>query len=185
MAKKVETDKKHGYSSLNSNLSPQLTCMPIFRILFLLFLSIPILEIYLLLEVSDSIGPLPTVALVVLTAVVGVWLIRLQGFATLAKAQQSLAQGEMPATTMFEGILLFIAGALLLTPGFFTDSIGFLFLIPVSRQWIVRTVLKKAIANSSQFNAHFQQSSSKTGNTYQSSSTEVIEGEFISHDDKK
>jgi len=92
--------------------------MSFFRILFLLFLSIPVLEIYLLLEVSDRIGPLSTVALVVFTAVVGVWLLRLQGFATLARAQQSMAGGEVPAATLFEGAMLFVAGALLLTPGF-------------------------------------------------------------------
>ena len=155
--------------------------MSFFRILFLLFLSIPILEIYLLLKVGGSIGVLPTVALVVLTAVAGVWLLRLQGFATLSKAQQSMARGEMPATTMLEGLMLFIAGALLLTPGFFTDAIGFLFLIPVTRQWIAQSILKNAIVNSSQF---YAQTSTKD-ETNRSSTSKTIEGEFISHDDKK
>lgn len=163
-------------------MSPQLACMSFFRILFLLFLSIPLLEIYLLLKVGSSIGVLATVALVVLTAVVGVWLLRLQGFATLAKAQASLAKGEVPADTMLEGVMLFIAGALLLTPGFFTDAIGFLFLIPISRQWIARSILKNMVVRRS---SQFKQSTSDAGATYQSSATEVIEGEFISHDDKK
>jgi len=155
--------------------------MSFFRILFILFLSIPILEIYLLLKVGSSIGALPTVVLVVLTAVIGVWLLRLQGFATVAKAQASLARGEVPATTMLEGVMLFVAGALLLTPGFFTDGIGFLLLIPPTRLWLANKILKNAMVM-----GQFQSSrTTQQGHTYQSSSTEVIEGEYISHDDKK
>lgn len=153
--------------------------MSFFRILFLLFLSIPILEIYLLLEVSDRIGPLSTVGLVVFTAVVGVWLLRVQGFATLARAQASLARGEVPAATMIEGVMLFIAGALLLTPGFFTDTIGFIFLIPVTRQWIASSILKNGVMRGSQFHA----SASATQYEQTSEKKKTIEGEFISHDD--
>lgn len=152
--------------------------MPFFRILFLLFLSIPILEIYLLLEVSDRIGPLSTVGLVVFTAVVGVWLLRVQGFSTLARAQASLARGEVPATTMIEGVMLFVAGALLLTPGFFTDTIGFIFLIPATRQWIASSILKNGVMRGSQFHA-----SASTHHEQASSKQKTIEGEFISHDD--
>ena len=159
--------------------------MPIFRVLFLLFLSVPLLEIYLLLKVGGIIGPLPTVALVVLTAVIGVWLLRLQGFATLGRAQQSLARGEVPAATMIEAVMLFVAGALLLTPGFFTDTIGFLFLIPVSRQWIANKILQNVLVSGGRFNNQHTRQSSEDIQTYESSSTEVIEGEFISHDDKK
>ncbi len=154
--------------------------MSFFRILLLLFLSIPVLEIYLLIKVGDSIGAFPTVVLVVLTAVAGVWLLRMQGFATLARAQQSLARGEVPASTLFEGVLLFIAGALLLTPGFFTDSIGFILLIPYSRQWVVAFALKRALQNGSFYSA--------SGSVYTQTSqqqADVIEGEFISHDDKQ
>jgi len=153
--------------------------MSFFRIVFLLFLTIPILEIYLLLEVSDRIGPLSTVGLVVLTAVVGVWLLRVQGFSTLARAQASLARGEVPAAAMLEGLMLFIAGALLLTPGFFTDTIGFILLIPVTRQWIAVAILKNGIIRSSQFQA----SASATQSQQTSSKQKTIEGEFISHDD--
>ena len=153
--------------------------MSFFRILFLLFLSIPILEIYLLLEVGDRIGLFPTIFLVVFTAVVGVWLLRVQGFSTLARAQASMSRGEVPAATMIEGVMLFIAGALLLTPGFFTDTIGFIFLIPVTRQWIANSILKNGIIRGSQFHAsasetHFEQTTTKK---------KTIEGEFISHDD--
>ena len=173
--------------SLISQNHPQLACMSFFRIIFLLFLSIPLLEIYLLLKVGSSIGVLPTVVLVVLTAVIGVWLLRLQGFATFMKAQQSLAQGQVPAMEMLEGLMLFIAGALLLTPGFFTDTIGFLFLIPASRVFIAKSVLKKGVTgDAGQFRSSSYYSESKrSGETYESSSTEAIEGEFIAHDDKK
>jgi len=153
--------------------------MSFFRIVFLLFLTIPILEIYLLLEVSDRIGPLSTVGLVVFTAVVGVWLLRVQGFSTLARAQASLARGEVPAVTMLEGLMLFIAGALLLTPGFFTDTIGFILLIPVTRQWIAVAILKNGIIRSRQS----QTGASATHSQQTSSKQKTIEGEFISHDD--
>ncbi len=154
--------------------------MPFFRILLLLFLSIPVLEIYLLIKVGDIIGAFPTVILVVLTAVVGVWLLRLQGFAILARAQQSMARGEMPATTLFEGVMLFFAGALLLTPGFFTDAIGFILLIPFTRQWIIAYILRHGVISGGQFYAnrsetHYSQSSA--------SSKKTIEGEYTSHDD--
>ncbi len=154
--------------------------MSFFRILFLLFLSIPVLEIYLLIKVGDLIGALPTIALVVFTAVVGVWLLRRQGFATLAKAQQSMARGEVPATALFEGMMLFVAGALLLTPGFFTDTLGFILLIPFARQRIIAAIVKNGVVGTYQSKKY-----QSTSHTYESSSTEVIEGEFISHDDKK
>jgi len=153
--------------------------MSFFRILFLLFLSIPILEIYLLLEVGDRIGLFPTIGLVVFTAVVGVWLLRVQGFATLARAQASLSRGEVPAATMIEGVMLFIAGALLLTPGFFTDTVGFIFLIPVTRQWIANSILKNGIMRGS----HFHASASATHFEETSDNKKTIEGEFISRDD--
>ncbi len=154
--------------------------MPFFRILLLLFISIPVLEIYLLIKVGDSIGAFPTVVLVVLTAVVGVWLLRLQGFATLARVQQSMARGEMPATTIFEGLLLFIAGALLLTPGFFTDAIGFILLIPFTRQWIAGYILRHGAISGGEFYV----SAARTRDSQSpASSKKPLEGEYISHDD--
>ena len=100
--------------------------MSAFQWLLLLFLVIPLVEIYLLIEVGGIIGVLPTIGLVVTTAVLGAFLMRAQGFATLAKVQDQLQRGEVPAVPLFEGALILIAGALLLTPGFFTDAFGFL-----------------------------------------------------------
>lgn len=108
-----------------------------------LFIGIPLLELYLIIKVGGIIGAFWTVVLVVLTAVIGVSLLRLQGFRTLQRAQRNLAQGQLPAMEMLEGLFLAIAGVLLLTPGFLTDSIGFLFLMPASRQAIIRWLLRQ------------------------------------------
>ncbi|HHJ17743.1 MAG TPA: FxsA family protein [Gammaproteobacteria bacterium] len=112
-------------------------------LLFLLFLLIPLVEIYFLIQVGNIIGAIPTIALVVFTALLGALLLRFQGWVTLQRARMSLAQGQLPAIEMLEGVLLVFAGALLLTPGFFTDTIGFLFLIPPLRKAIIRWFLTK------------------------------------------
>lgn len=107
--------------------------MPIF---LFLFIAIPLVEIALFIEVGGALGALPTVALVVLTAVVGVLLLRWQGVVTLLRARERMAAGQMPAQEMLEGLLLAIGGALLLVPGFFTDAVGFALLIPPVRRLI-------------------------------------------------
>ena len=105
-----------------------------FAILLVLFIAIPIIEIYLLIEIGSIIGSFATIFAVVFTAVLGVWLLRIQGFSTLRRVQQTAAQGGIPAIEMLEGAMLLVAGALLLTPGFFTDTIGFLCLVPPLRR---------------------------------------------------
>jgi len=101
----------------------------------------PILEMWLLIEVGSRIGVLPTVGLVMLTAMLGLALLRQQGFATLLRANRKLEAGQMPAAEVAEGLALAIGGALLITPGFVTDAIGFACLLPLSRQWLVRHFL--------------------------------------------
>ena len=118
--------------------------MGLFRILFLLFLLVPLLEIYLLIKVGGIIGALPTVFLVVFTAVLGALLVRAQGFATLGRVREALARGEVPAIQMLEGVVVLISGALLLTPGFFTDALGFLCLVPRIRQRLIIAFLKRS-----------------------------------------
>ena len=103
-------------------------------ILLAVFLIVPIVEIYLLIEVGAVIGAFPTVFAVVFTAVLGAWMLRIQGFSTLRRVQQTAAQGGIPAIEMLEGAMLLVSGALLLTPGFFTDTIGFLCLVPPLRR---------------------------------------------------
>lgn len=110
----------------------------------LLFIVIPIVELYCIISVGEQIGALWTVVLVLLTAVIGVNLLRFQGMTTLARAQQNMAQGKMPAMEMMEGVALALAGVLLITPGFITDTIGFLLLMPGSRRIIIRYILSRS-----------------------------------------
>ncbi len=107
------------------------------RLLLLLFIGMPILEMFVLIKVGGIIGVVPTIAMVVLTAMVGLALLRRQGMSTLLHAQQKLDSGELPLTEVVEGIFLAVGGALLLTPGFITDFIGFCCLIPGLRHWLI------------------------------------------------
>ncbi len=115
-----------------------------FPIFATLFLVIPIIEIYFLLKVGDMIGAFPTIILVVLTAVIGAGLLRQQGLSTLARLQQNMGQGKIPAQDMIEGVLLAVGGALLMTPGFVTDTMGFLCLLPFSRTFIAKNIMKRS-----------------------------------------
>lgn len=114
--------------------------MPVF---ILLFIGVPLVEIYLLIQVGQVIGALPTIGLCVLTAIIGGALLRHEGFQTMRRAQENLNRGQLPAIEMFEGIALAIGGALLLTPGFATDVIGFLCLVPWTRRALVRAALRR------------------------------------------
>jgi UPF0716 protein FxsA len=115
----------------------------LFRILFLLFLIVPLIEIAILIQIGQIVGVGYTIALVIGTAALGAALFRQQGLSTLARVQMSMNQKELPATELIEGLMLLIAGALLLTPGFFTDVFGFLVLIPPLRNHIARNLLIK------------------------------------------
>lgn len=114
--------------------------------LFLLFLTIPLIEIYFLIQVGDAIGAGFTIFVVVLTALIGAALVRFQGITTLARAQAELLNNRMPAIEVIEGALLLLAGTMLLVPGFVTDTVGFLILIPPLRQSLIRRFLQSRIA---------------------------------------
>ncbi len=116
-----------------------------FRLFIILFLTVPVLEIYLLLKVGSLIGALWTVFIVILTAVIGASLLRLQGITTIRRLQESAARGEPPAIPMIEGAFLLFAGALLLTPGFFTDAVGFALLFPPLRQYLAVQILTRGV----------------------------------------
>jgi UPF0716 protein FxsA len=109
----------------------------------LIFFLTPIIEMYLLIEVGGYIGALPTIALVMITAVIGVALLRIQGLTTLTRGLSRLQSGELPTREVVEGLLLAVAGALLLTPGFVTDAIGFILLTPPLRALIADRVLAR------------------------------------------
>ncbi len=111
--------------------------------LLLIFLVVPLVEIYVLIEVGGMIGALPTVLACVATAVIGGGLLRYQGFQTLRRAQRNMDRGQLPAMEMFEGVALAIGGALLLTPGFVTDVAGFLCLVPWTRRALIAAALRR------------------------------------------
>ena len=120
-----------------------------FPLIVLFFLAIPIVEIYLLIQVGQVIGAGWTILLVVLTAVIGVWLLRIQGLSTLIRAQRRLQENELPAREILEGMALVVAGAFLLTPGFFTDTLGFLLLFPPTRIWLASLVASRMVVAAS------------------------------------
>jgi len=140
--------------------------MKIFQIIFLVVLIIPFAEIYLLLQVGSVIGAFSTIFLVVFTAALGAWLLRQQGFSTFRRFQESSAQGVIPAYEMIEGPIILLGGALLLTPGFITDIVGFACLVPSLRKKIAQYVLENHLIQASSV---FQEKAAKAN---------VLEGEF-------
>lgn len=106
----------------------------------LLFVAVPIVEIAVLIEVGGAIGVWNTIALVILTAIAGTALLRIQGLATLARVQDSLARDTFPASALFDGACLLVAGVLLLTPGFVTDALGLVLFVPPFRRLLRRLI---------------------------------------------
>jgi UPF0716 protein FxsA len=145
--------------------------MKVFQIALLFLLVVPFVEIYLLLQVGGIIGAIPTIFLVVLTAVLGAWLLKQQGLATLQRFQNSLAQGTLPAYEMVEGPILLAGGALLLTPGFLTDIMGFACLIPQLRRKIAQYAIESRLI---QPGGPFQPT--------RSAERDVLEGEYHKED---
>lgn len=111
------------------------------KIFFILFITLPLAELYVLIKVGGTIGGLPTIALCLLTAAIGGFLIRWQGMNTLIDAQKRIAHGELPAEHGLHGLLIALAGVFLFTPGFITDTIGFLLLVPPIRNLIIKRFL--------------------------------------------
>ena len=109
---------------------------------FILFIAIPALEIFLFIKIGGQVGALNTVALIFLTAIIGVYFAKLQGIRTLKSGMVNLYQNKMPIYEIMSGASIAIAALLLITPGFFTDLIGFLLLIPFTRKVIFSLVLK-------------------------------------------
>ena len=148
-----------------------------FPVITIIFLIVPVVEIYLLIEVGQVIGALWTAFLVVLTAVIGVRLLKIQGISTLMRAQNKMQTGQTPAQEMLEGIGLVLAGAFLLTPGFFTDTVGFFLLFPPTRIWLVSKAVAHLMAS-----ARFSQPGGVHGFHYESNipqgktKADVIEG---------
>ena len=117
--------------------------MPLLLILF--FVGVPILEIAVFIRAGDLIGLWPTLGAVVATAVAGAALLRAQGLAALGRARAQLDQGQVPIAEVFTGACLLLGGALLLTPGFITDTVGFLLLIPPVREVLGRWIMSALV----------------------------------------
>ena len=114
--------------------------------LFLAFTTIPLVEIYLLIHIGSVFGVFTSIALVFFTGLLGAYLARIQGIKTLFKIQESIKEGRMPSGELLEALLIVAAGIVLLTPGFLTDTIGFLLLLPNIRE-IVKSWVQSKIKN--------------------------------------
>ncbi|MCK5917718.1 MAG: FxsA family protein [Cocleimonas sp.] len=157
------------------------------HIFLVLFLVVPVVEIYLLIQVGSLIGALPTILLILATAIIGAGLLRQQGLSTLARFQNNLASGSLPAQEMIEGILLAVGGALLMTPGFVTDAMGFFCLIPFTRKALAHYIMKRSavqvqagvadFARSARPGSHGAKGGGVDNNTY--------EGEFVRKEDER
>jgi UPF0716 protein FxsA len=118
-----------------------------FRFLFILFIAVPIIEIMVLINVGAWLGAWPTIAIVIITAWLGAKNVKQQGIATLNSVQTKMAQGEMPSDEIVAGLLLLVAGILLVTPGFVTDIFGLSLLIPSVRSMLIKSVQSRLVMN--------------------------------------
>jgi len=112
----------------------------VFGLFVILFLVIPVVEIYIIVQVGSIVGGWNTIGIMILVSVVGAWMVRREGLSIIAKVQHQLAEGSLPTKQLVDGLLVALAGALMLTPGFLTDGIGLLLLLPPTRA-IARTAL--------------------------------------------
>ena len=134
---------------------------------FLLFIGLPALEIFLMIKIGGKIGALSTVSLIFLTAIIGVYFAKLEGIKTMRSGVMNLYQNKVPVYEMFSGASIAIAALLLIVPGFFSDAIGFLLLIPFTRKILISFFVKKNKISTSQEN------------------TNTLDGEIIENKDKK
>jgi UPF0716 protein FxsA len=151
-----------------------------FRILLSLFILVPIIEIAVFIEVGGQIGLNWTLFVVIITAVLGVNLLKQQGLQTWQNIQRQTAQGQVPALEMAAAAQLLFAGALLLTPGFVTDIVGFILMVPNIRRWIATKMIAKATIRSSTASFHTFEGEFENHTETQRRPTDgrVIEGEY-------
>ncbi|TCO73424.1 FxsA family protein [Rhodovulum euryhalinum] len=138
--------------------------------LFLILLSVPLIEIALFIQVGGLIGLWPTLGIVILTAVIGTWLIRQQGALALSQLRTSFRELRDPAEPLAHGAMILFAGALLLTPGFFTDTVGFALLMPPVRAAAYRWLSRRIVVQTMTFGEPPRSRPQPSG--------DVIDGEF-------
>ena len=149
-----------------------------FGYLLLLFISIPLLELYLLLRLADATSPLFTFGLVVATGILGASLARWQGVRTLLRIQQEVAAGRMPGEPLIDALMIFMAGALLLTPGLLTDLFGFSLLVPWCRRGYQR-LLGRYFQSRPQFTFRANSSTSQMHRGWGPLKGEVVDGDVV------
>jgi len=160
-----------------------------FRFLLFLFILVPIIEIGVFIQVGDQIGLGATLVIVIITAIIGVNLLKQQGFAVMRDIQNSLNQGKVPALEIASGAQLLFAGGLLLTPGFVTDIIGFLLMVPAIRLLLAKFLISRInLSNAGMNSANFQsssfyQSQSNSSDLNSGNKGRIIEGELVEETD--
>lgn len=152
--------------------------MSVFQILLLLFIAVPIIEIALFIQVGGILGLWPTIAIVLITAIVGASLVRQQGLQTFMSMQQKMQQGTLPAKEMADGIMLAVAGVLLLTPGFMTDIFGFALLFEPSRQKITQFFMQHVKVQTNASFTSFEQDDSYQPFQQQHRGGHTFDGEY-------
>ena len=149
--------------------------------LFFLFIAVPLIEIALFIQVGGAIGLWPTLLIVVLTAILGSWLVRSQGLQTLGRVQRSFDELSDPTEPLAHGAMILFSGALLLTPGFFTDAIGFLLLVPAVRQAAFQYLRRRVTVQSFRMGGTTQQGAPRQPQPR----GPIIDGEFEELDPPK
>lgn len=148
------------------------------RLFFLLFVLFPFVELALLIKVGGLIGVLPTLLLLIASALLGSLLLRVAGLATAWRAREKLARGELPEQEMLEGMFIALGGGLLLLPGFISDLIGLVCLLPFSRRLLVNRLLRRIEEQAQRQRAFADDLAARSGQTRPN----VIEGEFERRD---
>lgn len=143
----------------------------------LLFVGVPLVELYFLIKVGSQIGAFSTIFLTIFTAMLGGWMVRRQGFSTLSRVRGSMERGEVPAFEMMEGAVLLVCGFLLLLPGFVTDVVGFVFLVPPIRRWLLTLALQQG--------GVMGPAGPAGGDSYNHQRQRIIEGEYKREDKGK
>ncbi|QXO17575.1 MULTISPECIES: FxsA family protein [Vibrio] len=153
-----------------------------FPILLMMFIAVPVIEIGLFIQVGGMLGLWPTLALVLITAFVGASLVRSQGLSTLLTVQQRMQRGEIPAQQIVEGVMLAVAGVLLLTPGFMTDTMGMLILLPRPRAMLAKYLMTKVVVTNMSAGG-FQSGPYERGPDQHGQGGQTFDGEYERKDD--
>jgi UPF0716 protein FxsA len=139
--------------------------------LLIAFIAVPLIEIALFIQIGGMIGLIWTLAIVIVTAILGSWLLKSQGLATIGRLRKSISSLQDPTEPLAHGAMILFSGALLLTPGFFTDLVGFSLLLPGIRQRIYENIRERVTAKANAYTENLRKGSSTPGD-------DIIEGEF-------